>query len=68
MRTAAVNNSASYLASRNDLIIGLMADTALRVGELVQLRVEMFDASDGVLRISPSIQTTERIYSHFDRI
>lgn len=56
MRTAAVKNSASYLASRNDLIIGLMADTALRVGELVQLRVEMFDASDGVLRISPQMQ------------
>lgn len=56
MRTASVNNSASYLASRNDLIIGLLADTALRVGELVQLRVDMFDADDGVLRIPTSIQ------------
>lgn len=56
MRTAVVTESASYLSSRNDLIIALLADTALRVGELVNLRVEMFDADDGVLRIPSNIQ------------
>lgn len=35
MRTAAVANSATYLAARNDAIIATLYDTGLRVGELV---------------------------------
>lgn len=51
LRAATVNNSASYLTSRNDAIIATLSDTALRVGELVQLKPEVFDFDDGVLRI-----------------
>ena len=57
LRTATVANSADYLAARNDAIIALLADTGLRVGELVQVTDNgMFDADDGVLRIPSGIQ------------
>jgi integrase/recombinase XerC/integrase/recombinase XerD len=56
MRTATVANSADYLSARNDAIIALLADTGLRVGELVQITGDMFDSSDGVLRIPGTIQ------------
>jgi len=63
MRTAIVSSSASYLASRNDVIIAMLADTGLRVGELVQLTTDMVDTDDGVLRIPGSIQ---KQYPHED--
>jgi len=56
MRTATVANSADYLSARNDAIIALLADTGLRVGEVVQITEGMFDSSDGVLRIPGTIQ------------
>jgi len=56
MRTATVATSADYLSARNDAIIALLADTGLRVGELVQITEGMFDSSDGVLRIPSSVQ------------
>jgi len=56
LRTATVANSADYLSARNDAIIALLADTGLRVGELVQITDDMFDGSDGVLRIPGEIQ------------
>jgi integrase/recombinase XerD len=63
MRTAAVQQSASYLSARNDAIIAVLSDTALRVGELVQLTDDMFDNNDGVLRIPGHIQ---KQYPHDD--
>ncbi|QIO21299.1 site-specific integrase [Haloarcula sp. JP-L23] len=43
LRTAAhADRFLSYLRNRNETIITLMYDTGLRVGELVQLDVEMF--------------------------
>ena len=56
LRTATVSNSADYLSARNDAIIALLADTGLRVGELVQITGDMFDSSDSVLRIPGAIQ------------
>ena len=56
LRTATVANSADYLSARNDAIIAVLADTGLRVGELVQITGDMFDSSDGVLRIPGAIQ------------
>jgi len=56
LRTATVSNSADYLSARNDAIIALLADTGLRVGEVVQITGDMFDSSDGVLRIPGTIQ------------
>lgn len=56
LRTATVAHSADYLAARNDALITLLADTGLRVGEVVQVTGDMFDSSDGVLRIPGEIQ------------
>ena len=56
MRTATVANSADYLSARNDAIIALLADTGLRVGEVVQITGDMFDSSDGVLRFPSEVQ------------
>jgi integrase/recombinase XerC/integrase/recombinase XerD len=56
LRTATVEHSADYLAARNDALITLLADTGLRVGEVVQVTGDMFDSSDGVLRIPGGIQ------------
>lgn len=56
MRNATVENSADYLAPRNDALIALMADTGLRVGEIVALDVSMVDFEDGVLMLPADIQ------------
>lgn len=56
MRNATVENSADYLASRNDTLIALLADTGLRVGEAVAVDVSMIDFEDGVLMLPASIQ------------
>jgi integrase/recombinase XerC/integrase/recombinase XerD len=56
MRNATVENSADYLAPRNDALIALMADTGLRVGEVVALDVSMVDFEDGVLMLPADIQ------------
>lgn len=56
MRTAIVAESADYLASRNDAILAVLADTGLRVGEAVALDVEMLDLSEGIIMLPPEIQ------------
>lgn len=56
MRSAAVANSASYLAARNDVIIATLYDTGLRVGELVQLDVEHLDLAEGIIMLPADIQ------------
>jgi integrase/recombinase XerC/integrase/recombinase XerD len=56
MRDATVSNSADYLSTRNDAVIALLADTGLRVGELVQLNVEHFDPDEGILRLPADLQ------------
>lgn len=56
MRSATVANSATYLAARNDALLALLYDTGLRVGELVQVDVEMLDFDDGVLMLPAVVQ------------
>lgn len=56
LRDAAVSESAEYLSGRNDALIALLYDTGLRVGEIVQVDVEMLDLDDGVLGIPAGIQ------------
>lgn len=56
MRNATVENSADYLATRNDALIALIADTGLRVGEAVAVDVNMIDFEDSVLRLPAGVQ------------
>mgnify|MGYP002278256230 FL=1 len=56
MRNATVENSADYLATRNDALIALLADTGLRVGEAVAVDVSLIDFEDGVLMLPAGIQ------------
>lgn len=56
MRNATVAESADYLASRNDALLAVLADTGLRVGEAVALDTEMLDLSEGIIMLPPEIQ------------
>jgi integrase/recombinase XerC/integrase/recombinase XerD len=56
MRSATVENSAGYLAPRNDAILAVLADTGLRVNECRLLDVDMLDLDDGVINLPASIQ------------
>ena len=56
MRNAIVEESADYLASRNDALLAVLADTGLRVAEAVALDVEMLDLSEGIIMLPPEIQ------------
>jgi integrase/recombinase XerC/integrase/recombinase XerD len=47
---------ASYLQQRNDTIIGLLYDSGLRVGELVQLDVEMLRDNNTALYLPANVQ------------
>lgn len=46
MRDAALTTGAGYLQERNDIIVGLLYDLGLRVGELVALDVADFDLEE----------------------
>jgi len=56
MRNAIVEESADYLASRNDALLAVLADTGLRVAEAVALDTEMLDLSEGIIMLPPAIQ------------
>lgn len=56
LRSATVENSANYLASRNDAAIALLYDTGLRVNELTSLDVDMLDLSEGIIMLPAGIQ------------
>lgn len=56
MRSATVANSPDYLAARNDVLIALLYDTGLRVGELVKLNVSMLDLDEGIIMLPGEIQ------------
>lgn len=56
LRSATVENSANYLAARNDVLIALLYDTGLRVGELVALDVDMLDLNEGIIMLPAGIQ------------
>ncbi|MUW13942.1 tyrosine-type recombinase/integrase [Halorubrum sp. CBA1125] len=57
MRSATVEESATYLAARNDALIATLYDAGLRVGEAIALDVEdHVDLDDGVLALPADIQ------------
>lgn len=56
LRSATVEESADYLASRNDALIATLYDTGIRVGEAIALDVEMLDLDDGVIGLPAEIQ------------
>ncbi|MFC4249629.1 tyrosine-type recombinase/integrase [Natribaculum luteum] len=56
LRTTTVAESANYLSLRNDTIIAMLYDSGLRVGELVQLDVDMLDLDEGIIMLPPDIQ------------
>lgn len=56
LRSATVENSANYLAARNDAVIALLYDTGLRVNELTSLDTGMLDLNEGIVMLSASIQ------------
>ena len=56
MRDATVRESASYLASRNDALIAVLADAGLRVAECVALDVEMLDLDEGIIMLPADVQ------------
>lgn len=56
LRSATVENSAKYLAGRNDALIALLYDSGLRVSEAVALDVDMLDLSEGIVMLPASIQ------------
>lgn len=56
MRTAIVEESADYLATRNDALLGFLYDTGLRVSEAVKVDVEFLDLDDDLLALPADIQ------------
>jgi len=57
MRSATVEESATYLAARNDALIATLYDTGLRVGEAVTLdEADHVDLNDGVIALPADIQ------------
>lgn len=57
MRNACYDDEfAEYLQQRNDAILAVLYDTGLRVGELVQLDVEMLRDNRGALYVPAHIQ------------
>ena len=56
LRSACYATGASYLQDRNESIIATMADTGLRVGELVATNVEMLRDNNSALYLPTEIQ------------
>lgn len=56
LRTACYETGASYLQQRNEAIIALTYDTGLRVGELVDVDVEMLRESNSELYLPGHVQ------------
>jgi integrase/recombinase XerC/integrase/recombinase XerD len=56
LRTACYETGVSYLQQRNETIVALTYDTGLRVGELVNVDVEMLREGNGELYLPGHIQ------------
>jgi len=57
LRTATVENSATYLASRNDALVALLYDTGLRVSEAVALDVDdHLQLDDSIIGLPADLQ------------
>lgn len=56
LRSACYSTGADYLQQRNEAIIAVLADTGLRVGELVAVDVEMLREENSTLYVPTEIQ------------
>ena len=56
LRSACYSTGADYLQQRNEAIVALLADTGLRVGELVDVDVEMLRDNNSALYLPSGIQ------------
>jgi len=56
LRSACYSTGADYLQQRNEAVIATMADTGLRVGELVETNVEMLRDNNSALYLPTEIQ------------
>lgn len=57
MRSATVESSATYLATRNDALIAMLYDSGLRVSEAIALNVDdHLDLDDGVIALPADLQ------------
>ena len=56
LRSACYSTGADYLQQRNEVIIALMYDTGLRVGELVAVDVDMLREGNTALYLPTEIQ------------
>ena len=56
LRSACYSTGADYLQQRNEAIIAVLADTGLRVGELVDLDVAMLREENSALYVPTEIQ------------
>ena len=56
LRSACYSTGADYLQQRNEVIVALMYDTGLRVGELVAVDVDMLREGNSALYVPTEIQ------------
>ena len=56
LRSACYSTGADYLQQRNEAIVALLADTGLRVGELVSVDVEMLRDGNSAVYLPTEIQ------------
>lgn len=56
LRSACYSTGADYLQQRNEAIIAVLADTGLRVGELIAVDVEMLREENSALYLPTEIQ------------
>ena len=56
LRSACYSTGANYLQQRNEAIIAVLADTGLRVGEIVAVDVEMLREENSTLYVPTEIQ------------
>jgi len=56
LRSACYSTGADYLQQRNEAIIAVLADTGLRVGEIVAVDVEMLREENSTLYVPTEIQ------------
>lgn len=56
LRSACYSTGADYLQQRNEAIIAMLADTGLRVGELIAIDVEFLRENNGALYLPTEVQ------------
>jgi integrase/recombinase XerC/integrase/recombinase XerD len=63
LRSACYSTGADYLQQRNEAIIAMLANTGLRVGELIAIDVEFLRENNGALYLPTEVQKDHRTES-----